>query len=417
MSQELIFTTLPNRRIQLEGKDFLKLSVFCSIRLTPSQNSTLKSFPDVLSWPEIIAGTEYKFKFGNSEIDAQLLTDQLDPNLFGNIFYDSIKVKSFQQDNFSDKNIHSVPLIHIKDFVLNNYQKLAIESPTKLVTADKFVDTNVFGSINRIKLNEQEISKVNDEKTVRKVQMKTLMNQDMTVDKQVKSDLRKSKFMKFSPQMNPTTDFAQLRQFHRIDAQMKPVKPIVIKKPEFEFHDIVSITTNYPQIARRLGFVLDFIVPFEGSLPVNSIVSLMTENMNFTSSDTVISTPPTAYQLTSNGFYIADKQDSIFKQGFVRINTSQFSVVQMDADGAALKTQQITESKTREVAKFYEVRSEAKMMRNKKFKVKTKEITEPEPPAEEGLPTMRSAGIAIVSANMAANATINSFVFIILSFK
>ena len=51
MSQELIFTTLPNQRINLDGKDFLKLSVFCSVRLTSAQNTTLEAFPDILAGP------------------------------------------------------------------------------------------------------------------------------------------------------------------------------------------------------------------------------------------------------------------------------------------------------------------------------------------------------------------------------
>jgi hypothetical protein len=43
MSQELIFTTLPNQRINLDGKDFLKLSVFCSVRLTSAQKHNFGS--------------------------------------------------------------------------------------------------------------------------------------------------------------------------------------------------------------------------------------------------------------------------------------------------------------------------------------------------------------------------------------
>lgn len=406
MSQELIFTTLPNQRISLDGKEFLKLSVFCSARLTSAQNTTLQSFPDVLSWPELIASADYKFKFGSLELEAQLLTNAMDPDFFGHIFHNQIRVKSYKQDNFTEKNIHSVPIVHIKDFIFNNYQKLAIDSPTKLVTADKFIDSVHFGSINRIKLNEQEINKVNNDTAPRALKMKTLATQDVAVDKQLKTDLRKNKFVKFSAKMNPETDFAQLRKFHRIDEQMKPFKPIVIQKPEFEFHDIISIATNYPQIARRLGFILDFLVPFDGTIPVTNVVTLITNDLQFTNTDTVVSAPPTAYQLTSKGFYAADKPNSVFKQGFVRINTPEFTVLQMDADGAAIKTQQITESKTKEVAEFYKVRSEVKMVMRKgktnaRGQHRVKDVKKAQPPVEEGLPAMRSAGIAIVKNGMA----------------
>ncbi len=406
MSQELIFTTLPNQRVNIEGKEYLKLSVFCSIRLITTQSTTLKAFPDILNWPEIIATADYKFKFGTVEYDAQLLTDKLDPELFENLFHDQIRVNSFQQDNFTDKNVHTVPILHIKDFILKNYQQIAIDSPKNFVTADKFIDPLHFGSINRMKINELEINKINQNTTPKNIKLKTLVTKDINVDKKLKTDIRASKFVKFSPIMNPETDFAQLRQFHRVDQRMKPLKPIIIKKPEFEFHDILSITTNYPQIAKRLGLILDFIVPFDGAMPVANVVTLITNDMTFTLADTVVSAPPTAYQLTSKGFYIADKPNSIFKQGFVRINTPEFSVVQMDADGMALKTQQITETKTREIADFYKARAEVKFEHigragAKKRKLTIKDVKKVAPPQEEGLPSMRSAGIAIVKNGMA----------------
>ena len=56
--------------------------------------------------------------------------------------------------------------------------------------------------------------------------MRKLVTEDKTEDKNFKTELRKTKFTKFSAQMNPKKDFAQLRQFHRIDAKLKPYKPI-----------------------------------------------------------------------------------------------------------------------------------------------------------------------------------------------
>jgi hypothetical protein len=401
MSQEFIFTTLPHKRTQIDGKDFLKLSVFCSLRLKPSGASTLKNFPDVLAWPEIVAAADYQFKFGSKTLDAKLDMQRLDPALFDNLFHEQIKVNAFEQENLTSKNIHTVPMLHVRDFVLKNYQKLAIESPARMVTADKFIDPEAFGKINRVQLNEQEINKINSDKTTQPVQMRKLVTEDKDTDKNFKTQLRKDKYVKFSAQMNPKKDFAQLRQFHRIDAKLKPYKPITIKKPEFEFHDILSITTNYPQIARRLGFVLDFLVPFDGSIPATGVVQLIADDLAFSMENTVVSTPPTAYQLTSNGFYVGDRSDSIFKQGFVKINTSQFSVVQMDADGAAMKTQQITENKTKEVARYYQVRSEVQVSKNFKRVKPTQKVEQVTPPQEEGLPAMRSAGIAIVKNGMA----------------
>ena len=400
MSQEFIFTTLPHKRTQIDGKDFLKLSVFCSIRLKTAGTATLKDFPDILAWPEIIAAADYKFKIGNKTLAAELDTQQFDPVLFDNLFHKNIKVNAFEQENLTKKNIHTIPTVHVRDFVLKNYQKIAVETPSRLVSADKFIDPEVFGKINRVQLNEQEINKINSEKNTSPVQMRKLVTEDKTEDKNFKTELRKTKFTKFSAQMNPKKDFAQLRQFHRIDAKLKPYKPIKINKPEFEFHDILSITTNYPQIARRLGFVLDFILPYDSSIPAKGVIQIIADDLAFSMDNTVVSTPPTAYQLTSLGFYVGDKPSSIFKQGFVKINTPQFSIVQMDADGIAMKTQQITENKTKEVARYYQVRSEVQTSKNFKRVKPTQKVEQVTPPQEEGLPAMRSAGIAIVKNGM-----------------
>ena len=138
--------------------------------------------------------------------------------------------------------------------------------------------------------------------------------------------------------MDPQNDFTQLRQFHRVDRTVGPRLNIQLKKPTFEFHDILATVNSYPQIMRKLGFVLDFEIPYQSSIPNKGTIKIIPDGLEFDEEGTTISVPITAYEITNNGFYIGDKVDSIFKQGFVKINTDSFSVVQVDADGAALKS-------------------------------------------------------------------------------
>jgi hypothetical protein len=197
--------------------------------------------------------------------------------------------------------------------------------------------------------------------------------------------------------MDPESDFAALRQFHRIDKNSVKGTTIKIKKPEFEFHDIMAVINSYPQILRKLGFVLDFDIPLKRKIPVKGTIRLLPGALDLDGNVSEISFPATAYRITSNGFYTDDRPGTIFKGGFVKINTDAFSVVQVDVDGAALKTGNMVENKIQEIGKFYVTKNELSKSRN----LEKMELQVVEPPENEGLPFMRSAGIAVVKNGMA----------------
>lgn len=398
MSQEIIFTTLPHFRETVEGKDYLRLSVYVTVRLHPASETTLKAFPDVLAWPEKILEGEYGFRqLNGSVLEAELLTGKIDPELFGHILHDQIRVKGFEQEDLTAKRIISMPITHIRDFLFDNYRKIGIENPKNLVSADKFLDPERFGKISRIQINEQALNQAETGQFRKTIQAKEFLRRDDSADQQIRMQVRRDKFRKFQMAASPKEDFAQLRQFHRVDTPARPPSHLILKKPQFEFHDIVSVASGYPQMMRRLGFVLDFRIPFTSAIPGTGTLALETGGMDFFTEGTVLSSPPTAYGITAKGFYVADRNNAIFKNGFVRINTPSFDVIQVDADGAAIKASILAEAKAQDVARFYEVRSGLMMSRNSE----EKPVAEPDPPADEGLPFLRSSGIAIVKKGMA----------------
>lgn len=401
MPQEIIFTTLPHQRIEKDGKPFLKLSVYTTIKLTTPNDTTLAEFEDILRFPHKILDADFQFKLQNGTLlDAELNEENIDTNLFENIFHTEIKVDDFkEEEDLQIKNIHSFPAKHINDFVLKSYKEEAIVEPKRFVTPEKFVDENKFGAISRMKLDVNSVEEV--EKPKRKTTLKThnLFFRNDNDDERVKTDLRRNRFKSFTQEMNPRFDFVQLRQFHKIDKKIiirdTPVKP---EKPRFEFHDITAVVNSYPQILRKLGFVLDFLIPYdESKIPANGTIGLVIKALEFEEEGTTVSLPSTAYNITSTGFYIADKPNTIFKQGFVKINTNEFSVVQIDADGTALKAQNMAENKVQEIARFYEIKAE--LIKSPKLQIK--QLEDAQPPEDEGLPYMRSAGIAITKNGMA----------------
>jgi len=399
MSQEIIFTTLPHKRVIVDGKKHLQLSVYTSIKLGTPSDTNLGAFPNILNWSEKILSSDFKFKLENGKVlTATLNKEPIDDALFKNIFHKNIKVDDFKEEDFSNKKFHSVPLIHIQNFVLNNVKAAAIESPKKLVSADKFIDSKVFGAISRFQLKDKKIAKTEEKvqkKTLKKaIVAKDIVSKQLGTDKSLKLIIKQKKFIPFRAKMQPKKDFTELRQFHRVDREFANRINFKIVKPTFEFHDIFSVVNNYPQIMRKLGFILDFTIPYEGTIPNSGHIKIIPEALDLDATNSVISIPATAYEITDKGFYVADKPTTIFKQGFVKINSNEFSVIQVDADGAALKTSNMAENKVQAIAKFYEAKSiVAVEKKTKRSFVKT--------PEKEGLPFIRTAGIAITKNGMA----------------
>jgi len=401
MPQEIIFTTLPHLRKEIEGQEFLQLSVYTTIKLSTSNDTTLAEFEDILRYPHKILDADFQFKLKNGKLlDAQLISENIDTELFGNIFHDEVKVDDFKdEDNLDKKNIHSFPIKHINDYVIKSYKEIAITSPTRKVSAEKFVDEEKFGAISRMKLDAKSIDDVESPKRKSTLNVSQLYFKNDNDDRTFKRDLRRNRFKPFVKQMSPKDDFVQMRQFHKVDKNIiTRVTPVQMEKPGFEFHDITAVVNSYPQILRKLGFVLDFLIPYDSSnIPSTGNISLAINSLEFDEEGTTVSAPATAYKITANGFYIGDKNNTIFKDGFVKVNTDEFSVVQIDADGTALKTNNMAENKVQEIAQFYEVKAE--LFKSKNLKIK--QIEDAEPPQEEGLPYMRSAGIAITKNGMA----------------
>ena len=398
MSQEIIFTTLPYRRENIEGNDVLEVSVFVSVKLSTPGDTTLAQFEDILNWPQKVLDADFKFRLNDGTVlDAVLQENLIDPELYTNIFHPAIKVDDFKEEDLSAKRIHSFPTAHIQNFLFQSFKKEAVVNPKQKVTPEKFVDDNDLGVISRVSLDLQAVRRATGPNRAMKTAAARMTTFRGELDEQkLTQRIRQNKYVRFEQQMNPKDDFSQLRKFHGADRKERKVK-IQLKKPTFEFHDVLSVITSYPQLMRKLGIVLNFSFPYSSSIPAKGTIRMVPNSLLFSEEETTVSTPATVYEITASGFYIGDKNNSIFKQGFVKINTDDFTVVQIDADGAALKTSNMVENKVHQIARYYEVRSELAMSKT----LRARKMEETDPPEEEGLPFMRSAGIAVNRNGMA----------------
>ncbi|TRX71565.1 hypothetical protein [Carboxylicivirga sp. M1479] len=392
---EIILTTLPHEHDL--NNDVLKLSVFVSVKLNTPSDTTLASFPDIMTWPDKVLNADFGLRMDDGTLlEAQLDKNQINSELFQRLLHADIKVDDFKDDEaLVQKRIYSFPVKHVQDFILKTVKEEAVVNPSRKIKPERFVDESQLGAISQYKLQGDEVKRVSQNKT-RKASTAPIMMRQQDEDVQIRQKVRSNRFKSFEKDMNPKSDFAELRQFHKVDKAIKTTPKIQLEKPSFEFHDVVATINSYPQIMRKMGFVLDFSIPYDDKLSKKGTISLVPQNLEL-SDDYALSIPNTAYEITDDGFFTRDKADSLFNQGFVKVNTNEFEVVQIDADGAALKTNNMTESKVQEIARFYEVKSEIS-----RSKVVRQEILdEVEPPQEEGLPYVRSAGIAITKNGMA----------------
>lgn len=430
MVQELVFTTLPNQRKIIDGKQYLSVSVFVTPRIKSVAQTTLGQVPDMLNWAKKIKESKFLFRIKGlpADIEANLDTEQIDFRFYESVFHRNIKVEKAEMETLHLKQINSFPVKHITDFLQENFKLAAIESPKKLLPATFFIDPDKLGLISEFKIDPKAPEEAENAARKQPLQQKNIVQKKTNILSDINTSLRSQKFIPFNKMREPEKDFTQLRAFHTLEKAK--IKPIVLTKPSFEFHNIISVINSFPQMMRKLGFILDFTLPYTDAIPAKGTIHLVPQSLSFTEVNTTVSTPISAYAISGDSFLMADAADSLFAAGFVKINSDAFSIVQVDSDGLALKTVNAVDNKTIEVARFFENKSNltlnpqlrpmnlrAKPMQSpvqpsgmrvvnqtglQKERIQLQRIRPIEklkllePPASAGLPTMRSAGIALI---------------------
>lgn len=409
MPQKIIITTSP-------WKDYKNnkwmLSCVMNIQLDAGTNAKLSSFPDILKWMEKLQQAKF-FVQWNAEQPKEITpaAAKWDKALYEKLFHGNINVKSFQPLEVSKLIIKSYPVFHVNNFVLDTYKEVGNLKSDELPKA-KFYTTEFkkLDTVSQVQLKQtQPLTTRNNDAKLNDFVVRGNAGRVAT-----RQNLSQNKAIPFSSAASPTTDFGQFHNFHAQVDKAKMRSPAPVKKPEFEYHDILSIITSYSVIMRKLGLVIDF--ELTGPPPAASgTVRILPANLSF-ENDVNISSPATAYQYTGKGFYVAAKTGSFIDKGMLKINSSDFSVVQMDTDGAAMKLANHADTVKVNVAKRLVERSnyirpEETFIRFNRGAVnpgaanddQQNNDADDDDDFDEGLPALRSAGIGIVKNGLADN--------------
>jgi hypothetical protein len=398
MKQKIIVTALPNGMalgIAGRGTKVLKASAAISLQVeaTDKPDTRLADVKDMLSWAELIKNAKFTVQINGVTTEAKITSIGVDTKLWKDLFSPTVKVAPFVQEPLHLTPILSYPVKHVVSFL-----KGVVEQTGKKYTNE--LPDNAFYTENPIFKAVADYQSVNE---IPKKGRKEFTLDDMVSQpnglRRYQDELNRNKFIAFSPQASPSKDFAQLKNFHGIyDTKPQRFAPR-IRKPDFEFHDILSILANYPQLMRKLGLVIDFefAAPDEARIVTagSATIRIIPSGINFSVPTTIVC-PATAYTRTLNGFYPKPENGSHIDKGYVKVNTEAFTIFQVDTDGAALKLCQQQDALQLKKAKhiFYASQNNIESMA-------AIPILNNEMPKREGLPSHRTAGIALARNGMA----------------
>jgi hypothetical protein len=344
MKQEISITALPAGIVQGRsgGEAQLKLSAFISIQISNTQPITLASLADMLGWATKIKKAKWMLiKNDAAPIEVKAETTVIDEALWKKLFVPTIKVKAFEQEDISQKPMYTFNVQHILSYLNQGYEAVGKVSVEKLPTIDLFTGNNFFTDISDVKLVQPDVQTIGrDASKLANLNVTQFYEKRNTTRARFNAFNAKETVPAYSRAMNPKQDFLHFRTFHDPKDLRQRSSVAAIPKPDFEFHDILSVLTLYPQLLRKLGLVVDVYMPVSNSQfqlsGETGTVRLVPMGIDFTT-QTVISAPPTMYEKTATGFYTQEKKGSDIDKGHLKIDTEDFTIFQVDTDGAALK--------------------------------------------------------------------------------
>lgn len=177
--------------------------------------------------------------------------------------------------------------------------------------------------------------------------------------------------------------------FDALDAFLKPfagAEPALPKVADlaetWDFHQAVSSLGDYPVILRRMGLVVDLLLPAGAALPATGAIGISVTGVAWQPGTTIV-TPRTRFVSTAALFTAAPRptQPEI-ANGFLRVNDAvRFRVIQNDVPGDAVKVRNAA-------THFHRFALAVDRPGNM--------------PGEGGLPALRTAGISLVRNEIVA---------------
>ena len=343
---QIIWTVLPYGTTGNQQR----VSVVASPRLTPERltEQVLRAFPEFLEWPDIINGAAFSAEIEGRIIPLRLVST-VDRDIWYKLFSKETFVEGFQYKDMSKLRLRSYSIRNILRYLKKHYAKLAVESPSEL---PKLLPWDEAQPDLKDMLEEAWPKKPDGFDFIRFFDKNfNESNEKSAPGNGIEDDLYRAD--RFYRRVRPTEAEMNMRRpnFENIPAPPDP--------PEYDFHQIIASLADYPELMRRLGLVLDFVLT-ERVTTQSGKLRLRISWRNQHDPD-VDATPWTAF-LADGERFSTRPRTSDQKEGLLNLGNSNdsyngssglFDVYQVDPDGAALKTVDFTINAQNLIRKHY----------------------------------------------------------------
>jgi hypothetical protein len=345
-SQTVLWTAVPNG---VEGA-VARLVCVVSPRLTDPAVLTVASYPDWVNWAQRAAAMTFQVQFDNRPpVPATRVSPVPDQARWAALVSKNLIVRPFQFTDHGAREIRSYPVGNVVDFLKQKYLATAVSSPTTFPTVGSHLD----GGIGQVGL---------------------LFNKKAEAGLRARLAAIRKELKAVPPAAPaPVSDFLQAKIFHEVDPATRRVAPATDRQ---DFHQLLSLLTQYPQLQRQLGLVFDLTVPVSSTAGASTVRVIPTWQSALPASTDV--TPMTKVVVGSGRFSPAPKAGSDLDQDMLALAADGFRIVTVDADGAALKARHFADTLRRSA------------------RLRTADT-----PAQASLPALRSAGLAVARTGRA----------------
>ena len=411
--QTIVWTAIPNGRVPAGvGAGRLRVSIVASPRLTPeaADEQRLRAFPDWVNWPRTLQRARFALNVGAEEIPLEP-QPQVDPDLWGRLLPKTTPVAGFVFRDMSAVNLFSYSVAAVLGLARKHYGRLAVQAtgthPTLLPwrdahpgLKDMLTDCGTRTAIvpiadRRIEVALPGFDRFFDDggdspERVLRNQVYgphsiyegraaapgvdangnplppagfplralptrwndgALSNADQNLMKQWNSQAEYSLYQanRFYRREPPT---AEQRKMRRPDGLNVPPPPAV---PDMDFHAIVASYGDYPGLLRRLGLVIDCLLPADSPLDRQMAAAASAQGRFFLAlrwegeHDAADDACPATAWTGDHERFTTRPRNPDHERGMLKLRRaddswnlyeprSPFDVYQVDPDGAALKT-------------------------------------------------------------------------------
>ena len=381
---QILWTILPYGMIESDNQQYQRVSVVASPRLTPegTNEGKLGSFDDFINWPEtVLKKMKFAAEIAGVQFDLKMLSEP-DPEIWRRLFTQETPVAGFKFMDMSKVNLLSYPVRNILAYIRDIYGRMAEEHPldypsllpwgdgilkdmlTEAGTREKVEDKRpvtfepgfdrFFGKGFRQPLFSKQMDVPAPD--AGETSLPEMVNMPLNI---MEPDFRDQEKDLFRTQLE--YDLYQADRFYRrsrpTDEELQqrrpnfPVRPPQTDENEFDFHRIIASLASYPELMRRLGLILDFVLVPSREMPDIATLGKIRMKINWNRELSYPHTDETPWTAFMNDAgqkrFITRPRSADYKNGFLNMRdagdsyanpNALYDVYQVDPDGAALKT-------------------------------------------------------------------------------